>query len=106
VYSRWEEVSGRVWIIFWQPSRPLRTTKGLTITPGARGDNGPLNVLQTPTVSQITSNVLLPASQAAFPGIPTVVDYNDPSVENCLDLRAQWFVDPNINIAFEHFDLS
>ena len=66
----------------------------MTITPGARGDNGPVNVLQTPTVSQITSNVLLPASQAAFPGIPTVVDYNDPSVENCIDPRAQWFIDP------------
>ena len=36
----------------------------------------------------------MPASQAAFPGIPTVVDYNDPSVENCIDPRAQWFIDP------------
>ena len=38
--------------------------------------------------------MLLPACQAAFPGIPTVVDYNDPSVENCIDPRAQWFIDP------------
>jgi len=38
--------------------------------------------------------VLLPACQAAFPGIPTVVDYNDPSVENCIDPRSQWFIDP------------
>jgi choline dehydrogenase len=45
-------------------------------------------------VSQITADVLLPATQAAFPGIPTVVDYNDPSVENCIDPRTQWFIDP------------
>ena len=42
--------------------------------------NGPVNVLQTPTVSQMTRDILLPASQAAFPGIPMVADYNDPSV--------------------------
>lgn len=97
VYSRWEEVSGSD---NWSLNKILKTFKdlenyqGLTITPGARGDKGPVNVLQTPTVSQLTTNVLLPASQAAFPGIPTVVDYNDPSVENCIDIRAQWLIDP------------
>jgi choline dehydrogenase len=35
----------------------------------------------------------LPASLAAFPNIPQVVDYNDPNVENCIDTRAQWFID-------------
>ncbi len=45
-------------------------------------------------MSQVTSNVLLPASLAAFPGIPVVQDYNDPSVENCICARAQWFIDP------------
>lgn len=97
MYSRWEEVSGSS---NWSLSNILATFnalenyQGLTITPGARGDNGPLNVLQTPTVSQITANVLLPATQAAFPGLPTVVDYNDPNVQNCIDPRAQWFIDP------------
>ncbi len=97
MYSRWEEVSGSD---NWSLDKILATFtalenyQGLTITPGARGDNGPVNVLQTPTVSQMTTNVLLPASQAAFPGIPTVVDYNDPSVENCIDPRAQWLIDP------------
>ena len=97
VYSRWEEVSGSD---NWSLDKILATFKalenyqGLTITPGARGDKGPVNVLQTPTVSQMTANILLPASQAAFPGIPTVVDYNDPSVENCIDPRAQWLIDP------------
>jgi choline dehydrogenase len=97
VYSRWEEVSGSSnWSLdnILATFNALENYQGLTITPGARGNNGPLNVLQTPTLSQITSNVLLPASQAAFPGIPTVVDYNDPSVENCIDPRAQWFIDP------------
>jgi choline dehydrogenase len=97
VYSRWEEVSGSSnWSLgnILATFNALENYQGLTITPGARGDNGPLSVLQTPTVSQITSNVLLPASQAAFPGIPTVLDYNDPSVENCIDTRAQWFIDP------------
>ncbi len=97
VYSRWEEVSGSSnWSLdnILATFNALENYQGLTITPGARGDNGPVNVLQTPTVSQITSEVLLPASQAAFPGIPIVVDYNDPSVENCIDPRAQWFIDP------------
>jgi choline dehydrogenase len=97
VYSRWEEVSGSS---NWSLGNILATFKalehyqGLTMTPGARGNRGPLSVLETPTVSQVTANVLLPASQAAFPGIPTVADYNDPSVENCIDPRAQWFIDP------------
>ena len=97
VYSRWEEVSGSSnWSLdnILATFTALENYQGLTITPGARGINGPVNVLQTPTVSQITSQVLLPASQAAFPGIPTVVDYNDPNVVNCIDPRAQWFIDP------------
>lgn len=96
MYSRWEEVSGSS---NWSLNKILATFEalenyqGLTITPGARGNNGPVNVLQTPTVSQVTSQVLLPASQAAFPFLPTVVDYNDPGVVNCIDPRAQWFID-------------
>jgi choline dehydrogenase len=97
VYSRWEEISGSS---NWSLDKILATFKalehyqGLTITPGARGHKGRLNVLQTPTVSQLTTDILLPATKKAFPGIPTVVDYNDPSVENCIDTRAQWFIDP------------
>lgn len=97
VYSRWEEVSGSSnWSLenILATFNKLENYQGLTITPDVRGVNGPVNVLQTPTVSQITAQVLLPAAQAAFPGIPTVVDYNDPSVENCIDPRAQWFIDP------------
>ncbi len=97
VYSRWEEVSGSDnWSLdkILATFNALENYQGLTITPGARGDKGPVNVLQTPTVSQMTASILLPASQAAFPGIPTVVDYNDPSVENCIDPRAQWLIDP------------
>lgn len=97
VYSRWETVSGSDnWSLehILATFNKLENYQGFTITPGARGLNGAVNVLQTPTISQITSQVLLPASQAAFPGIPTVLDYNDPSVENCIDPRAQWFIDP------------
>jgi choline dehydrogenase len=97
MYSRWEEVSGSSnWSLdnILETFNALENYQGLTITQGARGINGPVNVLQTPTLSQITSQVLLPASQAAFPGIPVVLDYNDPSVENCIDPRAQWFIDP------------
>lgn len=98
MYSQWETISGSS---NWSLSNILATFnalesyQGLTITPGARGENGALSVLQTPTISQVTSQVLLPASQAAFPGIPTVVDYNDPSVTNCIDPRAQWFIQPS-----------
>lgn len=97
MYSRWEAISGSSnWSLdnILATFEALENYQGLTITPGARGDNGPVNVLQTPTISQVTSQVLLPASQAAFPGIPTVVDYNDPTVQNCIDPRAQWFIDP------------
>jgi choline dehydrogenase len=102
VYSQWEGISGSSnWSLdnILATFNALENYNGLTITPagtlGARGTNGPLNVLQTPTVCDITTNVLLPATQAAFPGIPTVADYNDPTVENCIDPRAQWFIDPN-----------
>lgn len=97
VYSQWEAISGSSnWSLdkILDTFNALENYQGLTITPGARGENGPVNVLQTPTLSQITRDILLPASQAAFPGIPTVVDYNDPTVENCIDPRAQWLIDP------------
>lgn len=97
VYSRWEEVSGsKNWSLehILETFEELENYKGLTITPDERGDDGSVSILQTPTVSQVTAQVLLPACQAAFPGIPTVVDYNDPGVENCIDPRAQWFIDP------------
>lgn len=97
MYARWEAVSGSSnWSLdnILATFKALENYQGLTITPGARGNNGAVNVLQTPTIAQITKNVLLPATQAAFPGIPTVVDYNDPSVQNCLDPRSQWFIDP------------
>jgi len=96
-YALWEGVSGSTnWSLgnILATFTALENYQGLTITPGARGNNGAVNALQTPTVSQITADVLLPATQAAFPVIPTVVDYNDPSVENCIDPRAQWFIDP------------
>lgn len=96
VYSRWEGISGsNNWSLdnILATFNALENYQGLTITPGARGTNGAVHVLQTPTISQVTTNVLLPASQAAFPGIPTVVDYNDPTLENCIDPRAQWFID-------------
>jgi len=96
-YALWEGTSGSTnWSVdnILATFTALENYQGLTITPGARGTNTAVNVLQTPTLSQITLNVLLPATQAAFPGIPTVLDYNDPSVENCIDPRSQWFIDP------------
>ncbi len=97
VYSRWEGVSGSSnWSLdnILAAFNSLENYQGLTITAGARGTNGALSVLQTPTVSDVTTDFLLPACLAAFPGISTVQDYNDPSVENCIDPRAQWFIDP------------
>lgn len=97
VYGRWESISGSS---NWSLNKILATFhelenyQGLTITPGARGNSGPVNVLQTPTLSQVTSQVLLPASQAAFPFLPVVTDYNDPVVENCIAPHSQWFIDP------------
>lgn len=97
VYSRWEDVSGSSnWSLdkILATFNTLENYQGLTITPGARGENGPVNVLQTPTISDVTTQVLLPATQAAFPFLPIVNDYNDPSVENCIATRSQWFINP------------
>lgn len=97
VYSQWEGISKST---NWSLSKILATFKALenyrgsSMTAGVRGNNGPVSVLQTPTVSQITFQRLLPACKKAFPDIPVVVDYNDPSVENCIDTKAQWFIDP------------
>jgi choline dehydrogenase len=96
-YALWEGVSGST---NWSLTNILATFtalekyQGLTITPGARGPTGAVNVLQTPSLAQTTLQVLLPATQAAFPGLPTVGDYNDPSVGNCVDPRSQWLIDP------------
>lgn len=102
VYSRWEGVSGSSnWSLdnILATFHALENYQGLTITPGARGDNGAVNVLQTPTVADTTLDVLYQATLDAFtplvPNLPTVDDYNDPSVENCLATRAQWFIDPS-----------
>lgn len=97
MYSRWEEISGSSnWSLdnILATFKELESYQGLTITPGARGDSGALSVLQTPTVSQITANVLLPATQTTFPNIPIVLDYNDPTSQNCICPRSQWFIDP------------
>lgn len=97
-YSQWEGISGSDnWSLdnILETFKDLENYHGLTITPDARGENGLLNVLQTPTVSQLTTK-LMPAVQTAFPGIPLVVDYNDPSVSNCIDPRAQWFINPAV----------
>jgi choline dehydrogenase len=96
VYSRWAQISDSCnWTLnkILKTFNKLENYQGLISSPGVRGENGPVHILQTPTVSQLTTNILLPATQAAFPGIPTVVDYNDSSVENCLDPRAQWLID-------------
>lgn len=97
VYSQWEEISGSSnWSLdnILATFNALENYQGLTFTPGARGVSGALSVLQTPSLSDITLNTLLPACLGAFPQLPLVPDYNDPSVENCIDPRAQWFIDP------------
>lgn len=95
MYARWEEVSGSSnWSLanILATFEELENYQGLTITPDARGVGGPVNILQTPTISQVTSQVLLPATQAAFPGIAPVTDYNDPTVSNCIAPQSQWFI--------------
>lgn len=97
MYAQWESIAGSSnWSLdnILATFNTLENYQGLTITPGGRGVDGPVNILQTPTVSDVTLNALLPACQAAFPGIPTVNDYNDPTSENCIATRAQWFIDP------------
>ncbi len=96
VYSQWQALSGGS--SNWSLAKILESFDKLEnyqgLTTGTRGTDGPVNVLQTPTVSQLTLNVLLPSLLGALPGIPLVEDYNAAGVENCIDLRAQWFIDP------------
>ncbi len=96
MYSNWETIANSShWSLdkILQTFKELETYQGLTLTPNTRGDQGPVNVLQTPTIASLTTNILLPACQSAFPDLPLVFDYNDPSVNNCIDLRSQWFID-------------
>jgi choline dehydrogenase len=97
VYSQWQALSGGSsnWSLakILEAFQKLENYEGLTVNPG-RGVGGPVNVLQTPSVSPLTLNVLLPSLLGALPGIPLTNDYNSPGVQNCIDLRAQWFIDP------------
>jgi choline dehydrogenase len=94
MYAQWESIAQSP---NWSLTKILKTFDKLEtyqgLTPGARGTSGPVNVLQTPTVAPLTSNIVLPALQSALPGIPVVTDYNAPGVQNCIDPRAQWFID-------------
>lgn len=92
VYSQWESINGPNWSTtrILNTFRELENYSGLTITPGARGDSGLLPVWQVPTLTRMAVSVFLPALQSALPNIPTVVDYNDPSVSNCIDSRVQY----------------
>lgn len=95
MYSQWESLSGSSnWSLdtILSTFNDLETYQGLTS--GVRGVSGPVNVLQTPTIAALTLDILLPSLQAALPSIPIVEDYNAPGVQNCIDLRAQWFIDP------------
>lgn len=95
MYSQWQASANNS--PNWSLDKILRTFDKLEtyqgLTTGGRGTSGPVNVLQTPTVSEITLNQLLPALQNALPGIPLVEDYNAPGVQNGIDVRAQWFID-------------
>lgn len=92
VYSQWESIDGSNWSTtrILNTFRELENYSGLTITPNARGTNGLLPVWQVPNLTRMAAFVFLPALQTALPGIPNVVDYNDPSVSNCIDSRVQY----------------
>lgn len=92
VYAQWEALNGPNWSTtrILNTFKELETYTGLSITPDARGDNGLLPVTQAPTITQMALNAFIPAMQSALPGIPFVVDYNDPSVSNCIDARVQY----------------
>jgi len=97
MYSQWQGISGSAnWSLFeiLKAFNKLENYQGLTTGTGTRGTNGPVNVLETPTVAPLTLNVLLPALLSALPSIPIVTDYNSPEVQNGIDLRSQWFIDP------------
>ena len=92
MYAQWETINGPNWSTarILNTFNELENYTGLTITPDARGSNGLLPVWQQPTVARMSANAFLPALQMALPNVPIVVDYNDPSVSNCIDARAQY----------------
>jgi len=97
MYSEWAGIANSAnWSVaeIDKAFQELETYQGLTITAGERGTKGPVNVLQTPTIPSLATSILLPSLQSALPDIPVVQDYNSPTVQNCIDPRAQWFIDP------------
>ncbi|MGZ3727282.1 MAG: GMC family oxidoreductase [Pseudobdellovibrio sp.] len=92
VYSQWETLNGANWSTtrIANTFKEIENYSGLTITANARGTTGLLPVWQVPALTQIALNVFLPALQSALPGIPSVVDYNDPTVSNAIDSRVQY----------------
>jgi len=82
LYSLWEGISGSS---NWSLDKISRTFDAL---------GNYVNVLQTPTISQLTTDDLLPATVAAFPNINVVSNYNAPNVTNGIDPRTQWLIDP------------
>jgi choline dehydrogenase-like flavoprotein len=78
VYAQWEAIAGPNWSLdrILAIYKELETYIGETNNPAARGESGPISVLQV----QNPSEVSLKFTQAvtAATGFPVVLDFNDP----------------------------
>ncbi len=78
VYSQWEAIAGPEWSTarILGIYKSLEKYNGSTPNPAARGFNGPLDIRQNPSPTQVMVNFAQAISTAT--GVPIITDYNDP----------------------------
>lgn len=78
VYSEWEAIAGPEWSTarILEIYKSLENYHGSTPNPAARGFNGPLDIRQNPSPTQVMLNFAAAISTAT--GVPVITDYNDP----------------------------
>lgn len=80
LYSQWEALAGPNWSVnrILAIYKALETYVGETNDPQARGENGPISVLQVQTPTDVSLTFTQAVVNAT--GFPEVLDYNDPQM--------------------------
>lgn len=79
LYAQWEAIAGPLWSVdrILAVFKGLETYQGQTTNPIFRGYAGPLNVRQNPNPDGVS--VKFTQALTSLPGVPFVLDYNDPT---------------------------
>lgn len=78
VYAQWEAIAGPNWSVdrILALFKGLETYTGETPNPAARGESGPISVLQVQNPTEVSLKFTQAVTTAT--GVPFVLDYNDP----------------------------